>query len=86
MYRLRLESRAAKALNRLPAGAQKRVMDALAGLKANPRPAGCAKIRGEDASYRIRVGSYRVIYEVDDTAKLVIVWIIGHRRDVYSRR
>lgn len=47
-----------------------------------PRPVGCKRLIGREG-WRIRVGSFRIIYEIDDTAKSVIILHIGHRKDVY---
>jgi len=55
----------------------------IASLADNPRPYGYKKLRGEDA-YRIRVGDYRVIYEIDNYKIIVIVVSVGHRRDIYK--
>jgi mRNA interferase RelE/StbE len=49
----------------------------------NPRPPGCRKLAHSEA-WRIRVGDYRVIYEIDDSSHAVLVVHVGHRRDVYS--
>jgi len=56
---------------------------AIAELANNPRPFGYKKLKGEDA-YRIRVGDYRVIYEIDDDIILVTIVSVGHRKDVYK--
>lgn len=56
---------------------------AIAELAGNPRPYGYKKLKGEDA-YRIRVGNYRVIYEIDDDIILITVVSVGHRKDVYK--
>jgi mRNA interferase RelE/StbE len=52
-------------------------------LAADPRPSGCKKLAGNTDYYRIRVGDYRVLYEVSDRDVLVLVIKIGHRREVY---
>jgi mRNA interferase RelE/StbE len=52
------------------------------GLASEPRPHGCEKLSGLE-QYRVRQGDYRVVYGVDDEARVVIVVKIGHRRDVY---
>ncbi len=49
-----------------------------------PRPGGCKKLKGGDNEWRIRVGDYRIVYEIDDTAKTVDVTPIAHRREVYD--
>jgi mRNA interferase RelE/StbE len=63
---------------------RQRIANALAALSENPRPHGCIKLQGLEA-YRIRVGSYRIIYEIHDDHLLVLVVDVGHRRDVYRR-
>jgi mRNA interferase RelE/StbE len=59
-----------------------RIVSAIGELAKNPRPPGSKKLSGRDA-WRIRVGVYRVIYEVHDERLLVLVVTIGHRREVY---
>jgi mRNA interferase RelE/StbE len=59
-----------------------RVCDAVRALASDPRPAGCTKLAGREG-WRIRVGDYRVLYDVDDATGVVCVVHIGHRRDVY---
>lgn len=49
-----------------------------------PRPNGVKKLQGDDNSYRLRVGDYRVIYEVVDNVLIVTVIKIGHRSDIYK--
>ncbi len=60
-----------------------RIVDSINTLASEPRPVNCKKRVGRDG-WRIRSGSYRVIYEIDDDARVVTVLHIGHRRDVYS--
>jgi mRNA interferase RelE/StbE len=74
---------AEKELERLPKKAIQRIVDAVDGLGDNPRPHGCLKLQGEENSYRIRVGVYRVIYEIHDNKVLVVVVRIKHRKDAY---
>jgi mRNA interferase RelE/StbE len=59
------------------------IKTAIASLANDPRPSGCKKLKGEDA-YRIRVGDYRVIYEIEDDKIIVIVVSVGHRKDIYK--
>jgi mRNA interferase RelE/StbE len=56
---------------------------AIFDLSDNPRPFGYKKLKGEDA-YRIRVGDYRVIYEIDDGKIIITVVSVGHRKDIYK--
>jgi len=71
-----------KEFNRLPDDMASRVLARLAGLETNPRPQDVKKLKGRDA-WRIRVGDYRVIYEVHDRVLQIIVIRIGHRREIY---
>jgi mRNA interferase RelE/StbE len=54
------------------------------GLADNPRPPGCKKLRGYRDQWRIRVGDWRVVYLIDDAAKLVTITRVAHRREVYE--
>ena len=72
MYRIDLSRRAEKDLDRLPPRGAARVIAALRGLAAEPRPRGASKLVGVEG-YRVRVGVYRIIYEVDDAARVVTV-------------
>ena len=56
---------------------------AIAGLADDPRPFGYKKLKGEEA-YRIRVGDYRIIYEINDNVVIVTVVSVGHRKSIYK--
>ena len=71
-----------KELDRLPDEIANRMLARLAGLETNPRPADVKKLKGRDA-WRIRVGDYRVIYEIHDRILQIIVITVGHRREIY---
>ena len=73
---------AQKQLDRINRQDQSRIISAIHALADNPRPQGCQKLSGRPA-WRIRVGSYRIIYEIHDDKLLVLVVTIGHRREVY---
>jgi len=81
-YSLFILPRAQKELAQLNAGAFARVRDAIRELANDPRPPRCLKLAGRDG-WRLRVGEFRVIYEIDDAHRLVTVLNVGHRRDVY---
>ena len=74
---------AQKQLNKLPNAIASRIEDKMMELEQDPRPPGCKKLKGRDA-YRIRIGDYRVIYEINDGRPTVTVITIGNRRDVYE--
>jgi mRNA interferase RelE/StbE len=83
MYRVVVERSAEKDLRRLSLDARSRVADALRGLANNPRPAGSRKLAGTKHDWRIRVGDYRVIYEIADEIRVVRIYRVRHRREVY---
>jgi mRNA interferase RelE/StbE len=76
---------ARKELEALPDELLARVVRKLDALADSPRPAGCRKLKGYNDQWRIRVGDWRVVYIIDDAAKLVSVTRIAHRREVYDR-
>ncbi|HEU4342430.1 MAG TPA: type II toxin-antitoxin system RelE/ParE family toxin [Candidatus Binatia bacterium] len=78
-----LERAAERDLKRLPRPIFDRIISHLKALSQNPRPVGCKKIAGSRSDWRIRVGDYRILYEIDDRAKLVKVMRVRHRREVY---
>jgi len=83
LYKLWLEKSAEKDLNRLPPDIFPKVIRKIKSLAKNPKPAGCRKITGSKNDWRIRVGLYRVIYEVDEKEKSVRVMRVKHRKDAY---
>ena len=82
-YRIEIKRSARKALLALPAYMQRRVGDAIDGLASEPRPPGVRKLIGSDTLYRVRVGDYRVVYEIHDDRLVIVVVKLGHRREVY---
>ena len=84
-YRVVLTSSAEKELQGLSAQFNAHIVPRLANLADNPRPPGCKKLKGGDKEWRIRVGSYRVVYTIDDAKSLVEVTRIRHRSEVYQR-
>ena len=85
-YDLVLDRSAEKELGRLSDALRRRVFARLDILAANPRPRGCIPVEGASPGiYRIRVGDYRMTYEVDDAAHLITVWEIGHRGKTYQK-
>ena len=83
MYEVYLEHAAEKDLKRLPMEMFQRIIRQIRALSENQRPQGCRKIVGSKNDWRIRVGSYRVIYEIDENAKAVRVMRVRYRREAY---
>ena len=81
-YRVLIKPSAWDELMKLSESLQDRVWRAIEGLETNPRPSGVTKLSGIDL-YRVRVGDYRIIYEIQDTVLVVVVLKVGNRRDVY---
>lgn len=82
-YTVELSKKAQKQLDKLSDNIAEPIIDAIAGLEENPRPAGFKKLKGRDG-YRIRAGSYRIIYDIFDTELIVDIITLGHRKDVYE--
>jgi mRNA interferase RelE/StbE len=78
-----IERNAEKDLDRLSREMYNRVITVIQGLAANPWPAGCRKLVGGQSDWRIRVGDYRIIYEIADQARLIRITRVRHRKEVY---
>jgi mRNA interferase RelE/StbE len=82
-YRIVYMPAAGRDMDRLPRHILPRVRDAILPLAENPRPPKSKMLEGSDGAWRLRVGDYRVVYEVDDARRLVTVTRARHRSDVY---
>jgi mRNA interferase RelE/StbE len=82
-YAVSILRRAQKELSRVPDPAFGRICGAVRSLADNPRPTGCLKLTNREG-WRVRVGDYRIVYQIDDSARTVLVLHVGHRRDVYA--
>ena len=82
-YTIEILRSAQKALSKIDRQDQNRIISAINTLSGTPRPDGCTKLSGRPA-WRIRIGRYRVIYEIQDEKLVVLIIHIGHRRDVYQ--
>ena len=84
VYRLLVKPSAAKEVDAIGTKRDRlRIVERIGGLAAEPQPAGCEKLAGTTALYRIRQGHYRVVFTVDDQLRILEVVKVGHRRDVY---
>lgn len=84
-YRVELSPRAGRAFERLTGVIRERVVAVLDSLAEDPRLHGVVKLTGQNA-YRLRVGNYRIVYEIHDRMLLVVVLDVGHRREIYRKR
>ena len=83
-YAVVLTRSARRELERLDVGVARRIISRVEALAEDPRPHGCVKLQGAADLWRIRVGDYRVIYSLDDDARLVDVRVVRHRSDAYK--
>jgi len=81
-YSVVIKRTAAKELEDVPRTDRLRLIERIQSLAPEPRPAGAEKLAGND-KYRIRQGTYRVVYEIDDKVVVVTIVKVAHRREVY---
>lgn len=84
-YQVEFSRRAEKQFKALPQQIQNRLQSRIDTLAENPRSVNATKLEGEENQYRIRVGNYRIVYEIQDRVFLIILLRIGHRREVYRK-
>ncbi len=82
-YDLRIGRSAERELENLEPQMGRRILAAVETLASEPRPRQARKLVGSADSFRLRIGQYRVLYQVDDSARMVTVIAVGHRRDIY---
>jgi mRNA interferase RelE/StbE len=82
-YNIDIKPSAKKAIAKIPQPHRRRIAKRIDRLAGDPRPKDAKKLAGDSDLYRVRVGDYRIIYEVEDRALLVLVVRIGTRGDVY---
>jgi mRNA interferase RelE/StbE len=83
MYHVNLAPKAQREFRKLTPEIQRRLDPAIQALRQNPRPPDCVKLSGKESLWRIRVGDYRVVYQIQDERLLVLVIKLGHRREIY---
>ena len=84
-YKVELTPSAARSIRKIERGAQVRIARAIDSLAETPRPHGAIKLSAADEIYRLRVGDYRILYQIIDKVLLVIVIAVGHRKEIYRR-
>ena len=83
-YKVLIKPSASKDLDTLPDKEVKKILFHIFQLKEEPRPVGVQKLTNQDG-YRIRSGNYRILFEVEEKTKTVLIYRIKHRKDVYKR-
>jgi mRNA interferase RelE/StbE len=84
MYNVTITARAERELKRLDRTTKNRVVKAILDLSPNPRPAGCPKVKSEEGVWRIRVGDWRIGYQINDASSEVTIIRVGHRSEFYD--
>lgn len=82
-YEITYARSALKELRKLDRQIARRVLRAIDALADEPRPLGCLQLTGGEGGLRIRVGDYRIVYDIHDDELVVLVLHLGHRREVY---
>lgn len=84
-FRIELTKSAAKTLKAIPKTAQKRIAKKIESLAESPPEPAKTKMKGDNPFHRVRVGDYRIIYEIQNEILLILILKIGHRKEVYRR-
>ena len=84
-YRVEFAPPAQRQIRKLSREIQKRVFQRIAELGADPRPVGVKKLADEENLYRVRLGDYRIVYQIRDRELVVLIVKVGHRREIYNR-
>ncbi len=71
-------------IRRLPKRTIKRILETIEALASQPKPPGSRKITGHEL-WRVQVGNYRILYDIDEEEQIISTYRVGHRRDVYRR-
>jgi mRNA interferase RelE/StbE len=82
-FEIHWKKSAQRELRKLDALVIPRIIHAIQELENNPKPQGCKKLKGSEHSYRIRIGNYRVIYEIFEAKVIIEIVRVRHRKDVY---
>jgi mRNA interferase RelE/StbE len=83
-YLIEVKRSAAKELRKIPKADQKRIADKIDSLAQNPPNPTATKMKGNNPFHKVRVGDYRIIYEIQEEVLIILVVKIGHRKDVYK--
>jgi mRNA interferase RelE/StbE len=82
-YDVLIANRARKEMEGIPSPALETVEQKILSLGGDPRPPGCKRLKGNDRTWRVRSGNYRILFQIDDSEKTVTVIRVGHRKDIY---
>ena len=83
VYAVSYKPSAAKAFRAIHPQDRTRLRDAIEALALDPRPRGSVQLAGGDGEWRVRVGDYRIVYDIEDDELVILVLRVGHRREIY---
>jgi mRNA interferase RelE/StbE len=83
MYQLKIKRSAEQDLRRLPRALFRRINQRILALRDEPRPPGVRKLKGNLEGWRVRVGDYHILFQIDDAAQTVTIIRVRHRHEVY---
>ncbi len=83
-YQILVSRQAEKEMAKIPKPFYQKIKQAILSLSINPRPVGCKKLQGRDG-YRVRIGDYRIVYDIDDKIITVQILTVMNRKDVYRK-
>jgi mRNA interferase RelE/StbE len=82
-YGVLIANRARKEMEGIQSPALETIERKILSLGDDPRPPGCKRLKGDDRTWRVRSGNYRILFQIDDSEKTVTVIKVGHRKDIY---
>ncbi len=82
-YKVEVKKSALKEIEKLDRSVVGQIVNKIEALAKNPHPSQSLKLSGSERSYRLRVGHYRILYQINETVKLITVYAVGHRKDIY---
>ena len=82
-YRLLIKPSAVKEIESAPKKDRLRIVKRIQDLSSDPRPPGCEKLSGHEDKYRVRQGTYRIVYTISDAGTEICIVKVGHRKDIY---
>jgi len=83
-YRIEIKRSAAKALKEIPKANRKRIVEKIDSLAESPPNPDTTKMKGDNPFHKVRVGDYRIVYEIQEDVLVILVIKIGHRKDIYK--
>ena len=84
-YRIEVKRSAAKALKKIPKADRKRIVEKIESLAESPPNPEITKMKGNNPFHKVRVGDYRIVYEIQEDVLLILIAKIGHRKDIYRK-